>query len=385
MIFRSGGFWLAGLACAATLGACVGVSSEVGTMTDAGAGGEAAGGGDEECAPGEMKPVDDGCNSCTCNEVGRWRCTGLDCNDVCTEGEVRAAGDGCNTCTCLDGEWACTIRDCQTCTIGETRNSDCGSCWCADNGSGPTWNCTSNTCPPECTAGETKPADDGCNTCTCTTTGTWNCTDTMCPECRTGDTMPAGDDCNTCTCMSGQWGCTMKYCSPLVCDDGEADCDGVPENGCEANLQTDVMNCGACGYFCGVPRAVAACEAGQCAVGSCDAGYADCNENPVDGCEALVGSSGCQGLCTLPPMAAEPVPAEGNCECPQGMACVRGSIEDESPDSEYCFPIPEGCSNGFADCGCMSACVCPETEEMACYDQMAAGGVFILNCPGFPQ
>jgi hypothetical protein len=64
------------------------------------------------------------------------------------------------------------------------------------------------------------------------------------------------------------------------------------------------------------------------------------------------------------------------------MACVRGSIEDEDADSEYCFPIPEGCADGFATCGCMSACVCPEGSDMPCYDQMALGGVFILNCPG---
>ena len=25
---------------------------------------------------------------------------------------------------------------------------------------------------------------------------------------------------------------------------------------------------------------------GSCAVGACDAGYSDCNANPVDGCEA---------------------------------------------------------------------------------------------------
>jgi hypothetical protein len=238
----------------------------------------------------------------------------------------------------------------------------------------------------ECEPGATKPAGDGCNTCTCTMERAWSCTDVACPECMTGETMPSGDSCNTCTCMSGRWGCTMKYCSPLVCDQGKADCDGDAANGCETTTATDVMNCGACGYYCGLPSAIAACEAGQCAVDGCEGMRADCNGNPVDGCEAPVGSGGCDGLCNVPTMATEPVPAVGTCECPAGMACVRGSVEDENPDSEYCFPIPEGCPGGFASCGCMSACVCPASSDMAsCYDQMAPGGVFILNCPGHPQ
>jgi hypothetical protein len=378
MIFRRGGFWFAGLACAVTLGACVGVSSEVGTMNDAGAGGEGAG----ECTPGQMKPADDGCNSCTCGSDGQWGCTLRECNDTCTDGETRPGGDGCNTCICTGGEWACTMRDCQTCTIGETRSSECGSCWCADNGDGPTWNCTANVCPTECTAGESKMAEDGCNTCTCTTEGTWSCTEALCHECVDGQSMPSSDGCNTCTCMAGTWGCTMRDCEPLMCDEGEADCDGDATNGCEATLETDAMNCGACGYVCGVPNATAACDAGQCTVATCDAGYGDCNGNPVDGCEAAVGAGGCESLCSLPGMVSEPVAAEGNCECPEGMACVRGSVEDEDPDSEYCFPIPTGCANGFATCGCMSACACPEGGDVACYDQMAAGGVFIINCAG---
>src|SRR5688500_2692419 len=85
----------------------------------------------------------------------------------------------------------------------------------------------------DCEPGGTRPADDGCNTCTCTMEGAWSCTEEACPECMTGETMPSGDDCNTCTCMSGRWSCTMKPCSPLVCGEGKADCDGDMANGCE--------------------------------------------------------------------------------------------------------------------------------------------------------
>ena len=56
--------------------------------------------------------------------------------------------------------------------------------------------------------------------------------------------------------------CDGSTCG-LACDAGYVDCDGNPANGCEANLSTDLANCGACGHDCVV---------GSCAAGSCQAG-----------------------------------------------------------------------------------------------------------------
>src|SRR5688572_11495455 len=125
MIFRSGGLWMVGLACAATLGACVGTSSEVGSM-------DGDGGQGPECEEGATKPAGDGCNTCTCDDGGSWGCTEMACG--CQEGAMKPAGDGCNSCICgPDGTWACTLID----------------------------------CAPECQEGETRPAGDGCNSCVC--------------------------------------------------------------------------------------------------------------------------------------------------------------------------------------------------------------------------
>lgn len=379
MNFRRGGFWMVGIWCAAALGACVGASSEVGSMD----GGEGGLGDENQCEAGATKPAGDGCNTCTCDDEGNWGCTELTCGQ-CSDGAMRAAVDGCNQCICTGGEWACTLRDCSVCTVGQMRQDDCGSCWCADNGDGPTWNCTANLCPVECEAGETKPADDGCNTCTCTMQGTWSCTDTACPACMPGETMPASDGCNTCMCYDGMWGCTMALCNePLVCDDGMADCNGDRADACETNIQSAVDNCGACGNLCNFAGALGACENGECAVGECMAGYADCNGVIEDGCEAPVGAGGCTARCDVSTMV-EPVPAGENCQCPTGTVCLRGSLEDEDPDSEYCFPIPEGCDGGLGRCDCMADCFCPAKEDTYCYDEMASGGVFIVNCPGYP-
>jgi len=73
----------------------------------------------------------------------------------------------------------------------------------------------------ECSDGDTKPADDGCNTCTCDENGNWACTEMACvapsdagaEQCSAGDTKPADDGCNSCTCdENGNWGCTEMGC-----------------------------------------------------------------------------------------------------------------------------------------------------------------------------
>jgi hypothetical protein len=64
-----------------------------------------------------------------------------------------------------------------------------------------------------CKLGETKPAGDGCNTCSCDTSGNWGCTEKACLACTPGQMKTADDGCNTCICSdTGQWACTKKAC-----------------------------------------------------------------------------------------------------------------------------------------------------------------------------
>ncbi|MCS5534958.1 MAG: serine hydrolase, partial [Candidatus Poseidoniales archaeon] len=81
--------------------------------------------------------------------------------------------------------------------------------------------------PPDCTPGDTQPAEDGCNNCVCTEDEIWACTMIYCPDegedneteveeiipCNPGDTKPADDGCNTCVCTENEeWACTLMYC-----------------------------------------------------------------------------------------------------------------------------------------------------------------------------
>ncbi|XXF79298.1 hypothetical protein P2318_05970 [Myxococcaceae bacterium GXIMD 01537] len=73
---------------------------------------------------------------------------------------------------------------------------------------------------------------------------------------------------------------------PVGCDVGFADCDGNAANGCEADLLASEANCGACGTVCaGAPSAHAVCGAGTCGLG-CVVGTFDCDGNPANGCES---------------------------------------------------------------------------------------------------
>jgi hypothetical protein len=134
----------------------------------------------------------------------------------CEPGDQMMADDGCNTCSCTDdGQWACTALGCDP-TQGATDGADSGG---------------DGFPPGMCEPGDTMPADDGCNTCTCDDSGLWACTAIGCEptgggECTPGDTMPADDGCNTCTCGDDSlWACTEIACAPQVniCEAQEPD------------------------------------------------------------------------------------------------------------------------------------------------------------------
>src|SRR5688572_16577427 len=78
-----------------------------------------------------------------------------------------------------------------------------------------------------------------------------------------------GDD-----CASRGWpavaelACISAACSISSCQPGYADCDRDPNNGCEAALDSS-DHCGACGTECSIPNAEAACGATACSFVSC--------------------------------------------------------------------------------------------------------------------
>lgn len=163
-----------------------------------------------------------------------------------------------------------------------------------------------------CAEGESKPADDGCNTCTCVDGG-WACTEIGCAdtdseppnptspgdECVDGEVKDAGDGCNTCTCFNGGWGCTLKACEET---EGPKTSDGEPndtEGECVDGDKKDAPDgCNTC-Y----------CDQGQwsCTEIGCvdtDGGLPQCGDGVLDGGEEcddgnLTSGDGCSASCVL--------------------------------------------------------------------------------------
>lgn len=93
-------------------------------------------------------------------------------------------------------------------------------------------------------------------------------------------------------------------CAIASCNLGYDDCDDDPLNGCEIDVIRDPDFCGGCDEEpCEVANATPGCSARTCTVFSCDFGFADCNDNPADGCEVELGSdehcSMCDDACAI--------------------------------------------------------------------------------------
>ncbi|NOY92749.1 MAG: hypothetical protein GXP55_16285 [Deltaproteobacteria bacterium] len=80
------------------------------------------------------------------------------------------------------------------------------------------------------------------------------------------DESPEADDsCGAQTCVEGM-------CVTPACAAGQADCDGDPSNGCEANLSSSATSCGTCGHSCrdGMPCTLGVCGEDRLAISAGD-------------------------------------------------------------------------------------------------------------------
>jgi len=194
------------------------------------------------------------------------------CTNVCpsTGGTPQCTGGVCGYSSCTTGFGDCTGSG--TCSTPVTNDvNNCGAC-------GRT--CSYANATPKCTG--TSCGIDSCST------GWGNCNGILTDGCeRPLDTLTDCGGCGTpCSRAHATASCSTLACKTGTCDTGWGNCDTDDTNGCEKNLTGDVSNCGACGTTCSVPNATAACTASKCVVGTCSAGFANCDGDPTtNGCE----------------------------------------------------------------------------------------------------
>jgi hypothetical protein len=183
----------------------------------------------------------------------------------------------------------------------------------------------------------------------------------------------------------GVAGCAADKCGVGACDAGYADCDGDATNGCEVNLANDPLNCAACGNACpAVANGAPVCSGFSCGIGSCVMPFSDCFGGSADGCETNLMSSvdhcgGCATVC--------PTVAHGTRACTSG-ACGIGACASGYGDCNK--TLADGCEIGFAsdvaNCGsCGNVCPTPTNAVAGCAANtctLAACNAGYSNCNG---
>lgn len=104
--------------------------------------------------------------------------------------------------------------------------------------------------------------------------------------------------------------CVNGSCT-IACDIIAGNCDGDDANGCETPIEKDPLNCGGCGHVCGSANATSnSCEKGACVI-ECEPGFTSCDGLDATGCEAELTTAEQCGICSRSCLGADCT--NGNC------------------------------------------------------------------------
>ena len=176
-----------------------------------------------------------------------------------------------------------------------------------------------------------------------------------CSKCndKCGDTyvcLPLPDGKYQCGCQDGYTECSipgaenkcvdLKALHKTSCDECEAgwdDCNKDPVDGCEVQVSGDKSNCGTCGNECNQTFADKhvsgiVCLDGTCQSTGCEAGYGNCDGDNANGCETNLMTPEACGNCS------------NNC-----------TLQYQTKDKNYTLSCVEGsckttCARGYANC-----------------------------------
>jgi hypothetical protein len=230
-----------------------------------------------------------------------------------TTANCRACGEACSN---AHGSTACTAAGCvPVCALGFddcdskpengcetalTTLNACGACGVSCSKAHGSASCATGTC-------EIASCADGWDDCDDEATSKNGCeTDVHtlknCGACGKACSYPnAAATCGAGTCVQG------------VCDAGYTDCQAG--GGCETALGTD-QDCAACGNACSNAHGANSCDgvpgSFDCKP-TCDGGFKNCDGNPDNGCEADLASATSCGNCGVKCAGSTPVCVAGAC------------------------------------------------------------------------
>jgi hypothetical protein len=189
-----------------------------------------------------------------------------------------------------------------------------------------------------------------------------SCTE-ICPEACNG----LDDDCDgvvdeskavdvSCSAPHSASVCQSGQCFVTQCLAGYRDCDQSSLNGCEVGAD-DVDHCGSCDHACRINDANPVCAQAQCLVGKCNSGFADCDSDRLS-CETrtntLANCGGCGVACVDVPNAV-PSCETGTCgvaTCKAGFGDCDGNPKNGCEQSLDTLAHCGGCNLACAKAGC---------------------------------
>lgn len=139
-----------------------------------------------------------------------------------------------------------------------------------------------------------------------------------------------------CVLVEGDEDEADTYACDIQCEDGFDDCDGDPSNGCEVDLNSN-SNCGTCGTDCRnlYENADGVCSNQECKMDACEEGFADCDGDDANGCEADLSSLETCGSCEI------------SCGSDNAYTQLTECVEGATPEQNTCLIE---CRAGFDDC-----------------------------------
>ena len=302
-----------------------------------------------------------------------------DDNQICEDGTCKDAGEACSEATsnhngygyCLPG-FGCVDGNCKLlCGSKTCENGDI----CCDYGNGPECLNTSERGLASCTSciagyddcdgnwsNGCESLSDSVNCGSCGTPCDGSCES---GQCSTGGCSGSETACNTgiATVCVDLAATHMQSCSS--CESGYANCDGDLSNGCEADTQTSVAHCGSCGSPCEAPSV---CTGGLC-LKTCDAAH-KCSDNGAEYCiDSSIHVEAC-GKCTA---------GFDNCD----GNWVNGCEVDLKQDDAHCGSCTNDCNGQTCvNSQCVAPCIGSEvrcTSEDSTYC-MNAGVHHMSGC-----